>query len=64
MQSFGLDSAVELAVMWAAHVMGECAVHAAGCNFTDFLFNGMLPNYLCMWWKTEVYQPFATLPMG
>lgn len=41
-------SAVVLAVVLAARVIGECPVHAEG--FTEFLFNGMLANKrICTW---------------
>lgn len=44
LQSSGSGSAVALAVVWAAHVMEECSVHAEGCQFTELLFDGMSNN--------------------
>lgn len=44
MLSFGRESAA----VRSAHVVGECLVHAEACNFTEFLFNVMLANYLYM----------------
>lgn len=29
-------------------MMGQCTVHAEGYNFTEFLFTGMLANYVHM----------------
>lgn len=54
MQSFGSGSAAVFAEAWAAHVIGEGIVHAEGCNFTEFLFNGMLANYQYMWRRSAL----------